>query len=621
MAFLPVTKEEMDKLGWECPDFVLVTADAYVDHPSFGAAVISRTLEAEGFRVAILAQPDWKRVESFRALGRPRLGFLVSGGNIDSMVAHYTAARKKRSQDSYSPGKRMGLRPDRPTIVYSCQIRAAYPELPIFIGGLEASLRRFAHYDYWDDAVRPSILLESGADLLLYGMGERNTAQAARLLAQGVPVSQMTGIPGTCFAAGREQFTRLDLAGSVTCPSFDKVKADKQAYARAAALQFREQDPDTGKVVVQQHGDRYLIQNPPAMPLSREEMDRTYALPYERYYHPMYEAQGGVPAIEEVEFSIIHNRGCIGGCNFCSLAFHQGRMITSRSRESVVEEARQMTKNPRFKGYIHDVGGPTANFRAPSCQKQLEHGLCKDKRCLAPVPCRNLEVSHEDYRELLEELRQLPGVKKVFIRSGLRFDYMLLDKDDRFFSDLVRYHVSGQLKVAPEHCSDRVLQYMGKPKFEVFERFCKKYFRLCKQFGLEQYLVPYLMSSHPGSTLSDAVDLAVKLKRLGLRPEQVQDFYPTPGTLSTAMYYTGLHPLTMEPVYVAKRPEEKELQRALLQYYKKENADKVRKALRLAKRPDLIGRGPSCLVPPAQSAPKAQPAARRRNQYTPKKKR
>lgn len=616
MAFLPVTKKEIEKLGWDQPDFIIITADAYVDHPSFGAAVISRTLEAEGFRVAVIAQPDWKDTADFKKLGRPKYGFLIAGGNIDSMVAHYTAAKKRRSQDAYSPGNKAGLRPDRPTIVYTNRVREAYGDIPILIGGLEASLRRFAHYDYWEDSVRRSILADSGADILMYGMGERPVAELAKRLQEGQPVREITDVRGTCVLLDQQEFLALGLMDYVTCASFAKTAADKQAYARAAAIQYREQDPISGKAIVQQHTGRYLLQNPPAMPLNREEMDRTYGLPYERYYHPMYEPMGGVPAIEEVGFSIIHNRGCIGGCNFCSLAFHQGRMITSRSKESVIEEAKTIIKSKGFKGYIHDVGGPTANFRFPSCKKQLEHGLCKNKKCLAPTPCPNLEVSHEEYLSLLRDLRALPGVKKVFVRSGLRFDYMMLDRDSSFFEELVQYHVSGQLKVAPEHCCDTVLHYMGKPKFEVFEQFHHKYFQLCKKLGLEQYLVPYLMSSHPGSKMKDAVDLAVKLKRLRLRPEQVQDFYPTPGVLSTAMYYTEIDPLTMKPVYVPKSYEEKELQRALLQYYRKENADKVRKALHIAKREDLIGNGPDCLVAPARRVQKNQHTVKRDNNYT-----
>ncbi len=605
MAFLPMNKTEMKARGWDEVDFACITGDAYVDHPSFGMAILSRLLEDEGYRVGVIAQPDWRSDRDFAALGRPRLGFLINGGNIDSMVAHYTAARRKRSTDAYSPGNRAGLRPDRAVTVYAQRARQCFPGVPVIIGGLEASLRRFAHYDYWDDRVRPSVLAESGADLLSYGMGEHQTLEIARRLAAGEPVSAMTDIRGTCYLSD----SAPAIPGALSCASCEKVSQDPRSYAKAFLTQFNEQDAVNGRAVVQKHGERYLVQNPPALPLKQEELDRVFELPYEKYYHPRYEAMGGVPAIEEVEFSIIHNRGCFGNCNFCSIASHQGRQVTCRSMESVLREAEKMTRNPRFKGYIHDVGGPTANFRRPSCQKQLKLGLCRGKKCLAPQPCPALQADHSEYLELLRRLRALPGVKRVFIRSGIRFDYLMEDPSDAFFEELVRHHVSGQLKVAPEHCSAPVLDKMGKPHIGAYERFSKKFYELTRKAGKEQYLVPYLMSSHPGSTMKDAVAVAVWLKKNGIRPEQVQDFYPTPGTVSTCMFYTGLDPFTMEPVYVPKSPEEKAMQRALLQYYRPENRRLAAQALKKAGREDLIGTGAGCLIPPEPGHRPAAPAA------------
>ena len=605
--FLPVSREEMKQKGWWYYDFLVVTADAYVDHPSFGTAIIARVLEAEGYRVAVLAQPDWHSAEAFRAMGRPRYGVFIGGGNIDSMVAHYTAAKKRRSSDAYSPGNKMGLRPDRPTIVYANRAREAFPDLPVIIGGLEASLRRFAHYDYWDDAVRRSILFDAQADLLVYGMGERATREIARRLAGGAAADSLTDIRGTAYAA-KEPDCRFE---NVAVPSFEAVVSDKRDYALATKIEYEEHDPIRGKAILQRHGDRTLVVNPPAVPLSREELDFVAELPYAREVHPMYDSLGGVAAIEEVRFSVTHNRGCFGGCNFCSLAFHQGRMITSRSHESVVREVEGFTRDPKFKGYVHDVGGPSANFRHPSCQQQLKNGMCKNRSCLAPTPCKNLDPSHTDYLALLRKVRAVPGVKKVFVRSGIRFDYLLCEKNSEFLSELVRYHVSGQLKVAPEHCSAQVLDYMGKPHFEVYERFREKYQRLNQRYGLEQYLVPYLMSSHPGCTLSDAVELAVFLNRTGRQPEQVQDFYPTPGTLSTCMWYTELDPRTMEPVYVAKSPHDKALQRALLQWKRPEMRRLVVEALHKAGREDLIGYGKDCLVRPLAHSKTDAPAAKR----------
>ena len=596
MPFLPITIEEMHARGWDAADVVLVTGDAYVDHPSFGTAIISRVLEAAGFRVAILSQPQG--AADLTRFGRPRLGFFLNGGNIDPMVAHYTAARRRRSEDAYTPGGQAGKRPDRATIVYSRWAREMYGDIPVVIGGLEASLRRFAHYDYWDDAVRPSILADSGADILIYGMGEKAVVDIARRLDAGEPVNAITDILGTAVLVPVKEYTPRPCA---ECPSFQQVseqsEAGKRQYAIAARIQQDEQDAVRGKTVIQRHGDRILVQNPPMPPLSTEEFDAVYELPYMRDYHPSYEPFGGVPGLLEVKFSLVHNRGCFGACNFCSLAFHQGRQIACRSEESVVREAIALTKLPDFKGYIHDVGGPTANFRAPSCEGQLTRGLCKGKKCLAPGVCPALKADHSEYLHLLRRLRALPGVKRVFIRSGIRFDYLLADPDDTFFKELVQYHISGQLKVAPEHCSAPVLQAMGKPAIETYRRFQKRFYELTKSIGKKQYLVPYLMSSHPGSTLRDAVELALFLKKEGLHPEQVQDFYPTPGTISTSMFYTGLDPYTLKPVYVPRTAAEKAEQRAMLQYFRPENRDKVRAALKKAGRADLIGNGPDCLVP------------------------
>ncbi|MBE6550098.1 MAG: YgiQ family radical SAM protein [Ruminococcaceae bacterium] len=597
-GFLPINKTDMQERGWDRPDFVYVTGDAYVDHPSFGVAIISRVLEAAGFRVAILSQPDYKSADAFREFGKPRLAFLVTAGNIDSMVAHYTAAKKKRTYDYYSAGGKAGLRPDRATIVYCNRIREAYGDVPIVIGGLEASLRRFAHYDYWSDSIRRSILVDSRADILTYGMGENILLRIAELLDKGVPIKKIRDVRGSVYMAKPDEKIHFPVAAEF---DYNELKTDKRKYAEAFGIQYKNQDSINGKAIVEHYDDKVLVQNPPMPPLERKELDRVYSLPYMRTYHPSYESLGGVPAIEEVRFSITHNRGCFGGCNFCALAFHQGRTVRSRSVESVVAEAKKITEMPDFKGYIHDVGGPTANFRYPACKKQLESGVCSSRKCLAPTPCKNLEVDHTEYIHLIEEIEKLPKVKKVFIRSGIRFDYLMLDKDDTFFKKLVRDNVSGQLKVAPEHCSSAVLRCMGKPDFDVYQKFRSKYFRLTKEVGKEQYLVPYLMSSHPGSTLKDALELALCLKRDRYAPEQVQDYYPTPGTASTVMFYTGLNPLDMKPVYVATDYHEKQLQRALLQYNRPQNASLVREALVKLHREDLIGYGEECLVRPERS--------------------
>lgn len=594
-AFLPVSKDEMVERGWYYYDFLVVTADAYIDHPSFGTAIIARVLEHEGYRVAVLAQPDWHSADAFRAMGRPRYGVMIGGGNIDSMVAHYTAAKKRRTQDLYSPGSRMGLRPDRPTIVYANRCREAFGDVPIVVDGLEASLRRFAHYDYWDDKVRRALIFDAQADLLVYGMGEYATREIARRLSKGEKADTLTDIRGTAFVTRTPEVCAFD---HVECPSYEEVCGDKHAYALATKLEYEEHDPIRGKALWQAHGRDTLVVNPPAMPLSREELDEVAELPYMREVHPMYDALGGVAAIEEVRFSVAHNRGCFGGCNFCSLAFHQGRMITSRSIESCVREVEGFTHDPKFKGYVHDVGGPSANFRHPSCKDQLKRGMCRNKNCLAPYPCKNLDPDHSEYVELLRRLRAIPGVKKVFVRSGIRYDYLLEDKGSPFLSELVKYHISGQLKVAPEHCVAGVLDYMGKPHFDVFEKFWDKYRSVNEKNGREQYLVPYLMSSHPGCTLEDAVQLAEFLHSTGHKPEQVQDFYPTPGTLSTCMYYTGIDPRDMTPVFAETTPHGKELQRALLQWFRPDKKKLVIEALKKAGREDLIGYGPKCLVRP-----------------------
>ncbi len=591
--FLPISKSDMHKRGIAQLDFICVTGDSYVDHPTFGTAIISRVIEAEGFSVGILAQPGFRNANDMQKLGRPKYAFLVSSGNIDSMVAHYTVAKRKRSDDAYTAGGKAGRRPDRALTVYCRLIKEAYPDVPIIIGGLEASLRRFAHYDYWADEVHPSILLSTKADLLVYGMGENQTIEIVHRLAAGEPIEQMTDIRGTCYLTDPVNTPYT----SAQCPDYDAVCRDKKLYAKATKIQMAEQDEVRGKTVIQRHGNKMLVQNPPMFALDGEALDRIYELPYMRTYHPVYESQGGVPAIQEVEFSITHNRGCFGACNFCSIAFHQGRKVTCRTHESVIREAEAMTKNPRFKGYISDVGGPTANFRLPSCELQKEHGLCKEKKCLAPQPCKNLVADHRDYVSLLRKLRQIKGVKKVFIRSGIRYDYMLCDQDDTFFKELVAHHVSGQLRVAPEHCSAPVLDKMGKPHIEAYRTFLKKYREETAKIGKEQYLVPYLMSSHPSSTLNDAIELAMFLKEARIHPDQVQDFYPTPGTVSTCMYYTGIDPISGESVFVPKTPQEKAMQRALLQYYKPENREIVRKALILANRRDLIGNREGCLIP------------------------
>lgn len=590
--FLPISYDDMKKRGWDEVDFVYVSGDAYVDHPSFGASIITRVVESQGFRIGFLAQPDWRSKEAFMRFARPKYGFMVASGNIDSMVAHYTAAKKKRSSDAYSPGGKAGLRPDRAVIVYCNRIREAYGDIPIIIGGLEASLRRFAHYDYWDDKIRKSIIFDSQADLLIYGMGENQVVEIANRLRNGEPISAIRDVRGTCYVCDTSE---TPLSGA-ECPSYENVCASKKEYAISCRIQQDEQDHIRGKLIKQRHGKKMLVQNPPMPPLTTKELDWVYSLPYMRTYHPIYEKDGGVPGIEEVRFSIAHNRGCFGACNFCSIAFHQGRFVTCRSHESVIEEAKKLTKLPDFKGYIHDIGGPTANFRLPSCEKQLKAGLCKGKKCLAPKPCPALVADHSDYLSLLREVRNLPGIKKVFIRSGIRYDYMLKDKSDEFFKELVKYHVSGQLKVAPEHCSAAVLDKMGKPHIEAYIEFSKRYFELSKSNNKQQYLVPYLMSSHPGSTLDDAIELALFLKKRSIRPEQVQDFYPTPGTVSTCMFYTGLDPYTMKEVYVAKTPQDKAMQRALLQYYDPSKRDLIEKALKIAGRFDLIGNSPKCLI-------------------------
>ena len=601
--FLPISKKDMKKRGWDQCDFVYVIGDAYVDHPSFGHAIISRVLEHAGYRVGIISQPDWKDPGSIDVLGRPRLGFLVMGGNMDSMVNHYSVFKHHRKTDAYTPGGVTGKRPDYATVVYCNLIRQTYRDVPIIIGGMEASLRRLAHYDYWSDKMKRSILLDAQADLLLYGMGERSIVEVADALNAGLSVHDLTFLDGTVYRSK----TTGQVVDGVTLPDWETVKADKAAYARSFYTQYVNTDPFTAKPLIEPYGREFVIQNPPQKPLTEEEMDLTYDLPYENTYHPSYEKAGGVPAIKEVKFSLTSNRGCFGGCSFCAITFHQGRIIQTRSHDSILREAERMTKDPDFKGYIHDVGGPTANFRLPACEKQLTKGVCAGKQCLFPRPCRNLRADHSDYVNLLRKLRALPGVKKVFIRSGIRFDYLLADRDDTFFRELVKYHVSGQLRVAPEHVSDHVLDLMGKPRNAVYERFVEKYEKLCAQMRLDQYVVPYLMSSHPGSRLEDAVLLAEHVRDMGYMPEQVQDFYPTPSTISTVMYYTGLDPRTMAPVYVARDPHEKAMQRALIQYRDPKNYNLVYEALTLCHREDLIGTGPKCLIrPKKKTAPKGR---------------
>lgn len=598
-GFLPISRADMEARGIEQLDFVYVIGDAYVDHPSFGHAIISRILEAHGYSVGIISQPDWKDDKSVTILGRPRLGFLVSSGNMDSCVNHYSVSKKRRSTDAYTPGGEMGKRPDHATVVYGNLIRKNYRDVPIIIGGIEASLRRMAHYDYWSDSFKRSILLDSQADLISYGMGEKSIVEIADALASGIAVKDITFIPGTVYKT-------KDISGiydSEELPSYEDMKADKALYAKSFQVQYANTDCCNGKALIEEYPNQiYVVQNPPQPPLTMDEMDSVYDLPYMRTYHPSYEEKGGVPAIAEIKFSLISNRGCFGGCSFCALTFHQGRTIQVRSHESIIKEAELLTQDKDFKGYIHDVGGPTANFRHPSCQKQLTHGVCKNRQCLFPRPCRNMKVDHSDYLELLRKLRSLPKVKKVFIRSGIRFDYLMADPDDTFFRELVEHHISGQLKVAPEHISDVVLQRLGKPENAVYERFVAKYKKLNQQLGKNQFLVPYLMSSHPGSTLKEAIELAEYLRDLGYMPEQVQDFYPTPSTMSTVMYYTGLDPRDMKPVYVCRNPHEKAMQRALIQYRNPKNYDLVYEALTAAGRTDLIGFDKKCLIRPRKLA-------------------
>ncbi|MCY6369547.1 YgiQ family radical SAM protein [Clostridium ganghwense] len=600
--FLPTSKKDLKERNIEQLDFIIITGDAYVDHPSFGTAIIGRTLENEGFSVGIISQPNWHDVEAFRILGKPKYGFLINSGNMDSMVNHYTASKKKRSTDLFSPGGETGHRPDRAIIVYCNKAREAYKGVPLIIGGIEASLRRFVHYDYWDNKLRRSILIDSKADLLIYGMGEKTVTQVANLLKYGMDIKNITNVTGTVFTT-----KDLDnINNYIEAPSFEECVDSKKAYGESFKLEYFEQDSINGRNIIQKHGDRYIVQNKPQETLSEDEMDIVYNLPYTRTYHPIYEPKGGIPAIREIKFSITSQRGCFGGCSFCALNFHQGRTIQHRSQESIIEEAKLLTTLDDFKGYIHDVGGPTANFRHRACESQKERGVCKNKQCLFPKPCKNLKVNHREYLSLLRKLRKLPKIKKIFIRSGIRFDYLIEDKDDTFFRELCEHHISGQLKVAPEHINDKVLRQMGKPKNEVYEKFQKKYYEINKKLDKKQFLVPYLMSSHPGSDLKVAIDLALYIKNMGHIPEQVQDFYPTPGSLSTTMYYTGINPITGEKVYVPKTFEEKSMQRALLQFNKPENYNLVKKALIKAHREDLIGSGKNCLIPSFPSKGKAK---------------
>lgn len=595
--FLPISREDMKERNINQLDFVLVTGDAYVDHPSFGSAIISRVLEREGFKVGIIAQPKWNNADDFKKLGKPKLGFLINSGNMDSMVNHYTAAKKKRHQDLYSPGGKSNCRPDRAVIVYCNRAKEAYKDVPIIIGGIEASLRRFAHYDYWSDNVRRSILMDAKADLLIYGMGEKTVVQIANLLRYGMDINNMTDIRGTVYCSNDKY--RLD--NYVEVPSFEEVLKSKSSYAESYKLEALEQDAIRGRTIVQKHGDKYIVQNPPQLPLTQEEMDIVYSLPYTRTYHPIYESMGGIPAIKEIQFSITSHRGCYGGCSFCALTFHQGRVIQNRSQKSILEEARLLTKLKNFKGYIHDVGGPTANFRHRACEIQKTNGVCRNRQCLFPTPCKNLIIDHSEYLDLLKKMRKIPNIKKIFIRSGIRYDYLIYDRNNsEFFEELCKYHVSGQLKVAPEHISNKVLQQMGKPGINVYKKFVKKYNAVNKRLNKKQYLVPYLMSSHPGSDLNAAIELAEYIKHMGYTPEQVQDFYPTPGSLSTTMYYTGINPFTNKKVYVPKKQSEKNMQRALLQFAIPKNYRIVKKALIIAKREDLIGNGPNCLIPQNQ---------------------
>lgn len=602
-GFLPVSRQEMEERGWDAVDFVYISGDAYVDHPSFGHAIITRVLEAHGYRVGMIAQPDWKEPSSVTEFGEPRLGFLVSAGNMDSMVNHYSVSKKRRKTDAFSPGGAMGLRPDYAVVVYGNLIRQTYKKTPVILGGIEASLRRLAHYDYWSDRLKRSVLLDSGADLISYGMGERSIIEIAEALESGLAVHDITFIPGTVYKTKDKE----DVYDAVMLPGFEDMREDRLLYARSFYTQYCNTDPFSGKRLIEPYGEHlYVVQNPPSQPLSQTEMDAIYQYPYMRTYHPSYERSGGVPAIAEVKFSLVSNRGCFGGCNFCALTFHQGRILQARSQDSLVEEARQFLDDPDFKGYIHDVGGPTANFRHPSCEKQLTCGVCKEKQCLFPKPCRNLKADHRDYIGLLRRLREIPGVKKVFIRSGIRFDYVLADPKDDFLRELCKYHVSGQLKVAPEHISDVVLQKMGKPQADVYQSFVERYETINRRLGKKQYLVPYLMSSHPGSTMKEAVKLAEYIRDMGYMPEQVQDFYPTPSTISTCMYYTGVDPRDMKPVYVPKNPHEKAMQRALIQYRDPKNYDLVMEALQKAGRMDLVGYGGHCLIRPRRQRSEKQ---------------
>ncbi len=596
--FLPLNYNEMLEKGWEQPDFVFVLGDAYVDHPSFGPAIISRVLELNGYKVAVISQPDWKDEKSIDIYGKPRLGFLVCAGNMDSMVNHYSVSKKRRQQDAYTPGGVMGKRPDYATVVYCNLIRRTYKDVPIIIGGIEASLRRLAHYDYWSNRLKHSVIVDSQADILIYGMGEKAIVEVADALDSGISVKDISFVEGTVYKT-----KNLDnVVDYITLPSFDELTADKINYAKSFKIQYENTDHFASKTLVEKYNDNlYVVQNIPAAPLSEMEMDRVYSLNYTRTYHPSYEAMGGIPAISEIKFSLVSNRGCFGGCSFCALTFHQGRMLQTRSHKSIIQEAEKMIWEPDFKGYIHDVGGPTANFRHKACEKQKQFGVCKNKQCLFPKPCKNLYVDHKDYLELLRKLRELPNVKKVFIRSGIRFDYLMADEDEEFFNELCKYHISGQLKVAPEHISDNVLSKMGKPENSVYRAFCEKYQKINEKLGMKQYLVPYLMSSHPGSTMKDAVKLAEYLRDMGYMPEQVQDFYPTPSTISTCMYYTGVDPRTMEKVYVPVSPHEKAMQRALIQYRNPKNYDLVHEALTIAKRTDLIGYDKKCLIRPRKN--------------------
>ena len=610
---MPVNKHEMLERGWDYVDFVYIIGDAYVDHPSFGHAIISRVLESRGYRVGIISQPDWKKPESIQIFGEPRLGFLVSAGNMDSMVNHYSVSKKHRKTDAYTPGGEMGRRPDYACVVYGNLIRQTYKKTPVILGGIEASLRRLAHYDYWSDRLKRSILLDSGADIISYGMGERSIAEIADALDAGIPVSELTYIDGTVV----KMKDRDSIYDAEFLPSFEELKADKRNYARSFYIQYLNTDAFNGKRLAEQYSDRlFVVQNPPAKPLSVAEMDDVYDLPYTRTYHPSYEEKGGIPAISEIRFSLISNRGCFGGCSFCALTFHQGRIVQVRSHESLLREAELITKEKDFKGYIHDVGGPTANFRHPSCSRQLEYGVCPNRQCLFPKPCRNLDADHSDYVALLKKLRKIPGVKKVFIRSGIRFDYLLADKNREFLKELCQYHISGQLKVAPEHVAGPVLSLMGKPEHCVYEKFTEEFLKMNKKLGKKQYLVPYLMSSHPGSSLKEAVELAEYCRDLGYMPEQVQDFYPTPSTLSTCMYYTGVDPRTLKPVYVPKNPHEKAMQRALIQYRNPALYNLVLEALKRAGRTDLIGYSPKCLIRPKRGKEEHKEYTRPRKKKT-----